>query len=179
LERDRPKIKEPFRLDFPKMFGDLLSFLRTFEHWQIVAMCMLPFVLIAVGLATASFVRKHDSQAKPTDTVLSTTQTAENERIAALNQAELVVQDRVKSIWTAKSALDAATRKRTVLHSTYDGKQLGPAMRNAVDAQYKVADEEVLAAEANLNGWRKTFDSVYETFQKYGGKVDYTSQLPH
>lgn len=177
LERDRPKVKQPFKFDPGQILGSIVTFFQNFKHWQIVAMCLLPFGLIIVGLAAASFVRNLDSS-KPNDAAVSETQTAESQRVAALNQADLIVQDRVKSVWQSKTALDAVVRKRTALHQMYDGKQMSPGMRNAVDAQYKVADEEFETAESNFNGWRKSFDSAYETYRKYGGLIDYQSQLP-
>lgn len=177
LERDRPKVKEPFKFDFGKILGSIVSFFQNFSHWQIVAMCAIPFLLIGLGLAAASFVRNHDSS-KPNESVASPTQAAEKERIAALNQADLIVQDRIKSVWNSKNALDATARQRAALHQMYDGKQMSQGMRNAVDAKYKVADEEIEAAQANLNGWRKSFDTAYENYRKYGGAIDYQSQLP-
>src|SRR4051794_13993019 len=178
LERDRPKVKEPFRFDPARMLQSLVAYISTFKHWQIVAMCALPFVLIALGLAAASFVRNQDSHPKSTDATLTATQNAENQRIAALNQADVIVQDRVKSVWKSKNAVDAAQRKRAALHQMYDGKQMSQGMRNAVDAQYKLVEEEIEAAQSNLNGWRRAFDTAYETYKKYGGVIDYQSQLP-
>lgn len=139
---------------------------------------MLPFALIVIGLAAASFVRKHDVDDTPKVPALSASQIAENQRIAELNKQEAIVQDRVHSVWTAKNTLDVARRKSAALHSTYDGKQLSVAMRNAVDAQYKVADEEISTADANLRAWRNAFDTEFAKFQKLGGKMDYQSQLP-
>ncbi|MDB6056317.1 MAG: hypothetical protein JWO95_161 [Verrucomicrobiales bacterium] len=141
-------------------------------------MCLLPFVVIAVGLAAASFVRNQDSRPKSNDATVTATQAAESQRIGALNQADVIVQDRVKSVWKSKNALDAAMRKRAALHQMYDGKQMSQGMRNAVDAQYKVVEEEVEAAQSNFNGWRRAFDTAYETYKKYGGAIDYQSQLP-
>jgi hypothetical protein len=152
--------------------------MRTFEHWQIVAMCMLPFALIIIGLAAASFVSRSNDDSKPKEPALSASQVAENQRISELNKLEIIVQDRVRSCWTAKNAVDAAKRKSAILHNTYDGKQLSQSMRSAVDAQYKVADEEILTAQANLNGWRTAFDTEFAKYQKLGGKMDYQSQLP-
>lgn len=177
LERDRPKVKQRFKFDGGKILAAIVSYFSTFKHWQIVAMCAVPFLLIGAGLAAASFVRNHDSS-KASETVASPAQAAESERMAALNQADLVVQDRVKSVWKSKNAADTAIRNRTALHQMYDGKQMSPGMRNAVDARYKVADEELEAAQANLNGWLKSFDTAYETYRKYGGTIDYQSQLP-
>ncbi|MGZ4964748.1 MAG: hypothetical protein ACXWBP_03150 [Limisphaerales bacterium] len=178
LERDRPKVKEPFRFDVGKILGSLISFSTNFQHWRIVAMCLLPFALIVVGLAAASLVRKQDTNTRPAESVPSATQAAESQRLAALNQADLIVQDRVKSVWKSKNVVDAAIRKRTALHQAYDGKQMSQSMRNAVDAQYKLAEEEIEAAQANLNGWRRAFDTSYENYKKYGGTIDYQSQLP-
>jgi hypothetical protein len=178
LERDRPKVKEPFRFDLSKILSSIVVFFSNFKHWQIVAMCFLPFILIGVGLAAASFVRNQDTNPKRDEAVATATQAAETQRIAALNQADVIVQDRVKSVWKSKSAVDAAGRKRAAIHQMYDGKQMSLAMRRAVDAQYRVADEEVEAAQANLNGWRHAFDSAYESYKKYGGTIDYLSQLP-
>ena len=141
-------------------------------------MCALPFALIVIGLAAASLVRKQDTNPRPTEAASSATQAAESQRVAALNQADLIVQDRVKSVWKSKNAVDAVARKRTALHQTYDGKQMSQPMRNAVEAQYKVAEEEIEAAQANLNGWRRAFDTAYESYKKYGGLSDYQSQLP-
>jgi hypothetical protein len=95
-----------------------------------------------------------------------------------LNKTEIIILDRVRSVWAAKANVDSAKPKSAILHSTYDGKQLSPAMRNAVDARYKLADEEIEAAQATLNAWRRTFDRDYANYQKLGGKVDYQSQLP-
>jgi hypothetical protein len=178
LERDRPKVKKSFRFDAANILGLAVSFLRNFKHWQIVAMCMLPFALIVIGLAAASFLQKTDVDTKPKEPVLSASQIAENQRIAQLNNAEAIVQDRVRSVRIAKNAVDAGRRKSAALHNTYDGKTLSAAMRNAVDAQYKVVDEEIAAAEANLNAWRNAFDIEFAKYEKLGGKVDYRSQLP-
>jgi DNA-directed RNA polymerase subunit RPC12/RpoP len=178
LERDRPKVKERFHFDPRKILAATVSFLRNFEHWQVVAMCMLPFALIVIGLAAATFVRNSDSDGKPTEPTLSASQVAENKRIAELNKLEIIVQDRVRSCWNAKNAVDVARRKSAVLHNTYDGKQLSPGMRSAVDAQYKVADEEIATAQSNLGAWRTAFDTEFGKYQKLGGKVDYQSQLP-
>jgi hypothetical protein len=178
LERDRPKVKERFHFDPAKILGSLVSFFRTFEHWQIVLMCTLPFALIVVGLAAATFVRNRDVDTRPNEPVLSASQVAENQRIAELNKAEAIVQDRVRSVWTAKTAADTARRNSAALHNTYDGKSLSQGMRSAVDAKYKLADEEIATADANLIAWRNTFDREFEKYQKLGGKMDYRSQLP-
>jgi hypothetical protein len=178
LERDRPKVKQRFHFDPRKILAATASFFRNFEHWQVVAMCALPFALIVIGLAAAKFVGNSDADTKPKEPVLSEAQVAENQRIAELNKSEAIVQDRVRSCWNAKSALDIARRKSAALHNTYDGKQLSPGTRTAVDAQYKVADEEIATAQANLNAWRTAFDTEYGKYQKLGGKVDYQSQLP-
>lgn len=118
-------------------------------------MCMLPFGLIALGLAAASFVRNRDVDSRPKEPTWSAAQVAENQRIAELNKTEIIILDRVRSVWAAKANVDSAKRKSAILHSTYDGKQLSPAMRNAVDARYKLADEEIEAAQATLNAWRE------------------------
>jgi hypothetical protein len=178
LERDRPKVKEPFRIDFAKILASIAAFFRTFEHWQIVLMCALPFIFIAIALATARFVRNQDSQAGPKQPIITEAQIAENQRIAELNKADAIVQDRVRNVWAAKTALDTAKAKSANWHRTYDGKQLSEGTRKAVDAQFKVAEEEIATADANLNAWRRSFDTEYQKYQKLGGKIDYTSQLP-
>lgn len=178
LERDRPKVKARFNFDLAKILGSIATFFRTFKHWQIVAMCLLPFILIVVGLAAASLVRKSDAEPKPKSSALSASEIAESQRIEALNQIEAIVRDRVHSVWTAKTAVDNARRNSAALHSVYDGKQLSDATRRAVDARYKVADEEIETAEAAMNGWKNAFETEYGKYQKLGGKTDYRSQLP-
>lgn len=178
LERDRPKVKEPFRIDFAKIFGSIIAFFRTFEHWQIVAMCALPFVFIALALGVAHYVRSQDTDTRPKHPIMTEAQIAENQRIAELNKADAIVQDRVRNVLAAKYALDAAKAKSANWHRTYDGKQLSEGTRRAVESQFKVFEEEIATADANLNAWRRTFDTEYQKYQKLGGKIDYASQLP-
>jgi hypothetical protein len=84
------------------------------------------------------------------------------------------VRSRVQSILAAKSRLDNAVARRSQLRAMYSGRNPSAAARTVMAN----ADEQVEAAEANLNGWKKSFDIDYANYEKAGGKIDYRSQLP-
>jgi hypothetical protein len=174
LERDRPKVKQPFRLDFGKILASTISFVRNFQHWQIVLMCLLPFGFIVVALGIASVVRHQDQQPNSEQPVVAETRKTETQQVDAMLKADAIVRSRVQSILAAKSRLDNAVARRSQLRAMYSGRNPSAAARTVMAN----ADEQVEAAEANLNGWKKSFDIDYANYEKAGGKIDYRSQLP-
>jgi len=146
-----------------------LTFLLKFQHWNVVAQCAVPFLIIGVLLAGAVFVKKKLGDAPaPVDASSAPVVQADPQawqRTTDLNNAELAVQDRLKELNAAHAKADSAERLRRQVQS------LEPFQRKSTEAQAEHAQHELEAAQLR-------FDRAYELYRQLGGTVDYRAQAP-
>jgi hypothetical protein len=145
-----------------------LTFLLNFQHWNVVAQCAVPFLIIGVLLAGAVVVKKKLGDAPaPDDAPAAPVVQADPEawqRSADLMKAELAVKDQMKVVTAAHTKADMAERLRQQVQNQE------PFQRKSIEAQAQAAQKELEAA-------RRQFDRAYDLYHKLGGTVDYRSQL--
>jgi len=146
-------------------FPKLLSLLVTYQHWGVVAQCAVPFVIVAVLLGGAVFV-KNKFGAPAEDSSTSTVQADPEawKKMADLNKADQSVQVRMRDLTTARANLDMAQARCR-------------QAQNMEAFQRKSAEDKMALAQKQLNDAHTRFDKAYEAYQQLGGSVDYRSQI--
>jgi hypothetical protein len=142
-----------------------LAFLLRFQHWNVVAQCAVPFLIIAVLVVGANFVKKKFVDAP--DTVAAPIVQADPDawqKMTDLTKAEQSVKDRIKELEAAHAKADMAERlKLQVQH-------LDAYQRKSTEEQAEQAKRELLAA-------KQRFDLADQLYHQLGGNVDYRAQI--
>jgi hypothetical protein len=141
--------------------------LRDFQHWNVVVQCAVPFLIVAVLLAGAVFVKKNfGSPAAPVPELVVQPEPGAWNRMTELTKADEAVRAEIQEVTVARSLLASAQRMQLRLQS-------GDAM------QRKGAADQVEAKQRLLAAAQKRFQTAFANYQKLGGKVDYRAQLPN
>lgn len=143
-----------------------LVFLRDFEHWNVVAQCAVPFVIIAVLLGGAIFV-KNKLGAPSSDNGSATVVQADPDawqKMTALTKAEQDVQAAGKVLEYDNDMLEHEQQSRKRLN-------------NSDPYQQKSADQRVDRAQNMVKSARLQFDAAFAKYRQLGGTKDYRSQL--
>jgi hypothetical protein len=165
---------------WPFDFFGILAPLRRFEHWNLVLVCLLPFVIVGALLAGAAAVRKHLDNA-PAVPVAPLIQADPNawQKMTDLARAEQSVQQQLGAVRKASAAVAVAEQSRANLHAYWHVRRAATqALYQSVLAQYKAKDEAVANAHKALDSARRCFESAFQKYQKLGGTTDYRRQLP-
>jgi hypothetical protein len=142
-----------------------LGFLRNFQHWNVVAQCAVPFLIIGALLAGAILVKK--KLGDTSESVAVTPVQADPEawqRMTDLTVADQLVQKEMKAIDSAHALVAMAEEKRR-------------QAENQAPFVKKNAEAEAQAAQKALTDARARFDRAYNKYQELGGRVDYRSQI--
>jgi hypothetical protein len=170
LRLKRKEVAATAGFDLNKILASIrgaLGPLGRFEHWNIVLLCLAPFVLIGALMAGASFVKKQfdSTPAAPTSTAVQADPNAW-QKMTDLARAEQAVQTQVQAVTTAKATLSAARNNRDRLRAF------------GAKTELKNADTLVNNAEGAFNYAQQCFDTAYRKYQTLGGTVDYRQRLP-
>ena len=142
-----------------------LGFLRTFQHWNVVAQCAVPFFIVGALLAGAIFVKSKLGDATA-PVAIPTVQADPDawQHSIDLAKAEQVLKDRMKELAAAHAYADSAEQgRRQVEHGE--------------EAQKKRAQEQVEGAQKNLIAARQRCEAAWSNYRKFGGTIDYRSQI--
>jgi len=171
-----PSAKKKSWLDFA-----WLKPIIAFEHWRMVGLCLVPFLIIVGLLIGANALRKSDPPDDPPKIPRAVEQPVaadEWNKMTELGQVDQAVQFRLRSTAVAKAGLLEAERARDALHHTYKGAQLDSLSYQTVTRQYAEADRLISARQHQYEVARQSFEAAFQKYQEMGGKVDYRSQLP-
>jgi hypothetical protein len=160
-------------------FFGIPAFLQRFEHWNLVLVCLVPFIIVGALLAGAALVRKQlgNEPAAPVAPLIRADTNAW-QKMTDLARADQLVQEQLAAVRRAGVAVAMAERNRANLHAYYHGKQAADqAIYDSVMAQYKAKDEAVANAHKALDYTRQCFESALQNYQKLGGTTDYRRQL--
>jgi hypothetical protein len=166
-----------------KSFMDHFGFLaplRRFEHWNMVLVCVVPFLVLGGLLVGAAVVRQRFGNA-PAAPAAPPVQVDKNawRKMTDLARADLLVQEKLADARRAGAALGEAQGQRDRLHALHHGKQApDAAVYAAITAQYAAADKAVRTAQAGYDCARRSFDAAYQKYCDLGGTIDYRSQMP-
>jgi uncharacterized membrane protein len=143
-----------------------LAFLRDFQHWNVVAQCAVPFLIIAALLGGAIFVKNKLGEPSSTGEALPAVQADPQawQRMADLTKAEQAVQAAGRVLDQANATLQYEEQARRHLN-------------NADSLQRKDADEKVQRAQNAVNAARRQFDAAENKYRQLGGTKDYRSLL--
>jgi hypothetical protein len=160
-------------------FFGLLAPLRRFQHWNVVLVCLVPFIIVGALLAGAAMIRKQlgDTPAAPVAPPIQADTNAW-QKMTDLVRADQLVQKQLAVVRNASAAVAAAERSRASLHALYHGRTLDQAAYNSVMLQYKAKDEAVANARKTLAAAQRCFESAFRKYQQLGGTTDYRRQLP-
>jgi hypothetical protein len=143
----------------------VLAFLLNFQHWKMVALCTVPFLIIGVLLAGANFVKNKLADTS-TPVAVPTVQTDPQawQKMADLTKADQVVKARIRDFNTACASLKLAEQEQKSVG------RLDPSQRRGADQQMQLAQRVVAVAQ-------QRFDDAFSNYQQLGGTVDYRAQL--
>ena len=150
-------------------FAGILLALRGFQHWKIVGICLVPFVLVAAALVAASVSARHPAP-RPAAPAAVAVDPRALDTLTDLTRANQMVQDQLAAVNGAVAVCQAAEKKQAEMHNLHRG-SISPASLQA-------ADEAALRARQALANARKEFDKAFALYQKLGGTIDYRLQLP-
>jgi len=160
-------------------FFGILAPLRRFEHWNMVLVCLVPFIIVGALLAGAAVIRKQLGNA-PAAPVAPLIQADPNawQKMTDLARADQLVQDKLGAVRRAGAAVATAERNRANLHAYWHVRRAATeALYQSVLAQYKAKDEAVANAQQALASARQGFETAFQKYQQLGGTTDYRRQL--
>jgi hypothetical protein len=162
LERKQEK-KWNWKLPAP------LAFLLQFQHWNVVAQCAVPFLIIGVLLAGAVVVKKKlgDAPAAVDAPAVPVVQADPEawQKTTDLANADRAAQQRLQELIVARAKAENAERLRRQVQS------MEPSQRKSPEQQAELAQRECEAAQ-------QRFDRAFQLYRQLGGTVDYAAQLP-
>jgi hypothetical protein len=143
-----------------------LSFLRDFQHWNVVWQCAVPFLIIAALLAGAIFVKNKLGEPSSDGGSVPAVQADPDawQKMTDLTKAEQAVQAAGKALEQANALVEFEEQARRHVDSS------DPLQR-------KSADDRVQRAQSMVNAARKHFDATEAKYRQLGGTKDYRSQL--
>jgi hypothetical protein len=143
-----------------------LGVLRDFQHWDVVGQCVVPFLIIAVLLGGAIFVKnKLGAPASAADA-------------APAVQADPEALQRMTNLIKAEQAVQAAMRVLDQANALLDYEQKARQHSEAADPLLrKTAEERLHRVENTVKEARKQFDAAESKYRQLGGTKDYRSQL--
>jgi hypothetical protein len=142
-----------------------LVFLLNFKHWNVVAQCAVPFLVIGGLLVGAAFVKKKlsDESAPVAPPVVQADPDAW-QKMTDLAKADQAVKDRMKELEAAHARAEMAQRLRKQVE------HLDAFQRKSTEQQAEAAQRELLVA-------KQRFDLANDSYRQLGGTVDYRAQV--
>jgi hypothetical protein len=180
-------IKRPASAQAKKWFFDFkginfkgfLAPLNQFKHWNIVFVCLVPFLIVGALLVGAAELRNHfgSGPAMP-DAPIVHADTGAWQKMTDLARADQLVQQRLVAVVQARAAAAAAEQTRATRHAYYHGQTLDSATYNGVMIQLHADEQAAANAQAALGNARQSFENAFQNYQRLGGTIDYRQQLP-
>jgi hypothetical protein len=164
---------------WPFDFFGILAPLRRFQHWNMVLVCLVPFIIVGALLAGAAMLRKQlgNTPAAPVAPLIQADPNAW-QKMTDLVRADQLVQKQLAAVRNASAAVAAAEENRAKFHAYWHVRRAADqATYQSVLAQYKAKDEAVANAHKVLDHARQCFDSALRKYQQLGGTTDYRRQL--
>jgi hypothetical protein len=159
-EAERPALK--WSWDFKGM----LLYVRDFQHWNVVAQCLVPFLIVGALLAGAVIVKKNlGSPTAPVPDLVVQAEPGALKKITELTKAEDAVKAKIQEVQAARSLLALAQRAQMRL-------------KTSDPLQRKSAEKQVAEKQFALTSAEKGFQDAYAEYQKLGGTINYRSQEP-
>jgi hypothetical protein len=154
--------------------------LGRFEHWNLVLVCLVPFVIVGALLAGAAVVRSHfgSDPAQPVEPAVVHADRNAWQKSVDLARAEQAVQEQVGIVIQAKANAVAADRNVAKLQALYQGKSMDQLASYNYTQQMQANQQIAARAQRNLESARQCFENAFRTYQSLGGGVDYRRQLP-
>jgi cell division protein FtsB len=143
-----------------------LTFLRNFEHWDVVGQCAVPFLIISALLGGAIFVKNKLGASSSAEGVVPAVQVDPGawQKMTDLTKAEEALQAAVKMLNQDNAMLDYEEKARKRLDS-------------ADQFQRATADRRVQQAQMAVNTAGKQFNAAESKYRQLGGTKDYRSEL--
>jgi len=159
--------------------NNILASLRQFEHWNMVLVCLVPFIIVTALLVGAGVVKRQagDGPAMPVAPRIQADPNAW-QTMTNLARADQLVQQQLRVVALASVAVATAERNRASLHAYYQGRSVDQITGGTVPNQFKAADQAVANAQLGLAAAHQSFDNALQSYQTLGGTVDYRRQLP-
>ena len=177
LRIKRPAPPRPAKWSFD--FFGLLAPLRRFEYWNMVLVCLVPFIIVGALLAGAVVLRNQLGN-PPAAPVAAPIQADPNawQKMTDLARADVLVQKQLQAVRNASAALAVAEQKRATLHAYWHVRTAAnQAIYENVLAQYRADDQAVANAHKALDHARQSFENALRHYQQLGGTTDYRRQL--
>ena len=150
-----------------KLPGALAS-VRDFQHWNVVGQIAVPFVLVAVLLGAAIFVKNK----------LGAPSSSSSGDGAPVVQAEPDAWQKTTELTKAEQAVLAAGRFLEQANALLENEQRSRKLLNNSDQlQQKSSDLRVERAQNTVKMARQRFDAADVKYRQLGGTKDLRSQL--
>jgi hypothetical protein len=142
-----------------------LAALGRFQHWSVVALCIMPLALVAALRIGANYAKTRNADSpSPASTPMVRVDPHAWDNMTALAKADEAVRFQVQQLNAAHAAVRAA---QSVLDS----------VRHMNSSQSHYAEQSLCRAEAAEKAARKRLDDAISTYQRLGGTLDYRSQV--
>ena len=157
-----PKMAQKLAGKLPGAFASV----RDFQHWNVVWQCAVPFVIIAVLLGGAIFVK--NKLGAPTS----------DGGGGPVVQAEPDAWQKMTDLTKAQQSVQAAAKVLEQENYLLEHEQQSRRRSNSTDPlQIKAAEQRVERAENAVKIARKQFDAANDKYRQLGGTIDFRSQL--
>ncbi len=143
----------------------MLRYLRGFEHWDTVAQCVVPFLILGALLAGALFVKKNfGNPTAPAPEMVVQAEPGAWKKMTELIKADEAVRVELRAVKAAQASLALA-------------QQIQKGLQTADLPQRRSAEKQVDERQRELTSAQKRFQDAYTSYQGLGGTVDYRRQL--
>jgi hypothetical protein len=159
----------------------IFPFLARFDYWNVVLVCLVPFIIVAALLVGAGIVRKHfgSDAIQPAAPAVVHADPREWQKMSARSLAEQKVQEQIAAVTQAKAAAANAERNLARLQAAYQGKRLDQLGIYNMNREMQAGQQAVANAQKCLETARQSFDNAFRAYQDLGGQIDYRRQLPY
>jgi hypothetical protein len=139
--------------------------LLNFQHWNTVAQCAVPFVIVGALLAGAIIVKNKFAET-PTTVAVPVVQADPDawQKMTDLSKAEIAVKEQLREVKVAQAKAEMAERLRKQVQ------HLDSFQRKSTEQQAETAERELVVA-------KQRFDLANDAYLRLGGNVDYRSQI--
>jgi hypothetical protein len=170
LPETAPARKWPIDRKWLSEHTGVLGPLFKFEHWNVVLACLVPFVVVGALLIGAAVVRHRLGNGPATPVVpLVRADAGAWGNMTNLARADQLVQDKLHEVTQARAAVDRAEQELARMRAY-----------SPTATQYiALREQAVVNARNTLSTARLSFYNAFNNYQRLGGTIDYSRQLPN
>jgi hypothetical protein len=178
-KKEAPRVKRTVAMETAAKgsfnLQSITVYLREFEHWNVVLICLVPFVVVGGLLIGSAVLRKNagEGPALPEAPRLQADPNAWS-KMTELTKADTAVREQLGAVNRAYNAVAAAKRNVANLQIAYQGRPVDPTVNTDLSAR----NSALAAAQQNLNAAQRSFDAAFGNYVKLGGTINYRAQLP-